>query len=100
METVGLKLCQRQFNYRDFVQNVLIVLKVYHRFPIPTVDTVNAGILNNLSAALVIIEASQLDPVIPECILIACLVRPSIAAGVCPFQIPRSLSDRVYEDER
>lgn len=47
-----------------------------------------------LSTAFVIIEALQAVPVVPECILIACLVRPSTAAGVCPLLIPKSVSDR------
>lgn len=46
-----------------------------------------------------IIEASQYDPVFPECILIACLARPSIAAGVCRFWIPKSVDDRGYGGE-
>lgn len=44
----------------------------------------------DLSTAFVIIEALQAVPVIPECILMACLVGPSTAAGVCPLLIPKS----------
>lgn len=49
--------------------------------------------------APVIIEALQATLVVPERILMACLVRPSTAAGVCPLLIPKSVGDRASETE-
>ncbi len=53
----------------------------------------------DLSAAFVIIEALQAVLVVPECILIACLVRPSTAAGVARADL-NDLSDSIEQDAR
>ena len=54
----------------------------------------------DLSAAFAITEALRAVLVAPECILIACLVGPSPAAGAWPLLIPWSVSDREGGGER